>query len=153
MKLTDFLNTDKNLPISGVTSDSRRVKKGYLFAALTGAKIDGSKFIDDAIYHGATIILADKDVTLPKDCPDTVNIINSDNPRQDFAKIAAQFYKLQPENILAVTGTSGKTSTVSFVQQLWHLSGNTQCASLGTLGTRGPGINRYAGLTLSLIHI
>ena len=79
--------------------------------------------------------------------PSSVELIEDGNPRQAFAKIAAKFYKLQPENTVAVTGTSGKTSTVSFVQQLWHLSGIVKCASLGTLGVRGPGINRYGGLT------
>ncbi len=147
MQLIDFLNTDKNLPIDGVTSDSRQVKKNYLFAALSGKKMDGAQFIEDAIHHGASIILAEEGVELPKDAPEYVQIINDKNPRQAFAKIAAKFYQIQPDNIVAVTGTSGKTSTVSFVQQLWHLSGLKACASLGTLGLRGPGMRRYGSLT------
>jgi len=147
LQLIDLINSEEKLPLSGVTSDSRQVKKNYLFAALPGSKLKGSEFIKDAIHHGASIILADKTITLPSDTPDHVKIINSENPRQDFAKIAAKFYKLQPKNIVAVTGTSGKTSTVSFVQQLWHLSGIVKCASLGTLGLRGPGMCRYGSLT------
>ena len=146
MKLIDFLNTDKDLPIDGVTSDSRQVKDNYLFAALQGSKANGAAYIEDAIHHGARIILASEGVNLPKDAEDVV-IINDNNPRQAFAKIAAKFYKLQPKHIVAVTGTSGKTSTVSFVQQLWHRSGITKCASLGTLGLRGPGLKRYGSLT------
>jgi UDP-N-acetylmuramoyl-L-alanyl-D-glutamate--2,6-diaminopimelate ligase len=147
LQFIDFINTDKNLPVSGVTSDSRQVRKNYLFAALTGTKMDGSQFIEDAIHHGASVILADEGVALPESAPDHVQIVNDVNPRQVFAKIAAKFYKIQPENIVAVTGTSGKTSTVSFVQQIWHLSGLTKCASLGTLGLRGPGMRRYGSLT------
>lgn len=147
MQLIDFLNMDEDLPIMGVTSDSRQVKKDYLFAALSGKKMDGAQFIADAIHHGANIILTDEGVELPGDAPEHVQIIHSENPRQAFAKIAAKFYKLQPDNIVAVTGTSGKTSTVSFVQQIWHLSGLKECASLGTLGLRGPGLRRYGSLT------
>lgn len=147
MQLIDLLNSEKDLLIAGLTSDSRQVRKNYLFAALPGSKLTGSQFIEDAIHNGASIILADEGISLPKDTPEHVALIQDKNPRQVFAKLAAKFYKLQPEHIVAVTGTSGKTSTVSFIQQLWHLSGNAQCASLGTLGVRGPGIRRYGSLT------
>ena len=149
MRLTDLIDkTDKDIEISAVTADSRRVKKGSLFAALPGNKVKGSDFIADAIMHGASAILLQKDTEISNDIEQgDVVFIRSENTRKDFAKIVANFYQLQPENIVAVTGTSGKTSTVSFVQQLWHLSGITKCASLGTLGLRGPGINRYGGLT------
>jgi UDP-N-acetylmuramoyl-L-alanyl-D-glutamate--2,6-diaminopimelate ligase len=144
LKLTDFLN-DGLASIKGVTSDSRQVKSGYLFAALPGTKTDGSDYIGDAIRHGATHVLVDDKVKLEK--TENVIFISDANPRQAFSKIVKEFYKLQPENIVAVTGTSGKTSTVTFVQQLWHLSGLTKCASLGTLGVRGPGMMKYGRLT------
>ncbi len=147
MNLIDFIKSDKELPVSGVTSDSRQVKKNYLFAALLGSKANGANFIEDALQHGAKIILAEEGVILPEGSAEDIILINDKNPRQAFTKIAAKFYKMQPKNIVAVTGTSGKTSTVSFVQQLWHLSGITKCASLGTLGLRAPGIKRYGSLT------
>ncbi len=147
MQLTDLLNDNNTFGIEGVTSDSRQVKDNYLFAALPGSKSDGSDYIEDAIRHGARYILAQEGVSLPADNDGDVTLINVDNTRQAFAKIAAKFYKLQPANIVAVTGTSGKTSVVSFVQQIWHLSGIKKCASLGTLGVRGPGMRRYGSLT------
>jgi UDP-N-acetylmuramoyl-L-alanyl-D-glutamate--2,6-diaminopimelate ligase len=147
LQRTDLTDPGKELAISGLTSDSRQVREGYLFAALPGSKTDGTKFIEDAITHGASIILAPEDVSLPDISGADVEIVRSPNPRQDFARIAAKFYKLQPETILAVTGTSGKTSTVSFVQQLWHLSGIKDCASLGTLGLRGPNMRKAGSLT------
>jgi UDP-N-acetylmuramoyl-L-alanyl-D-glutamate--2,6-diaminopimelate ligase len=147
--IDELLNTDMSqaLPFSGVTSDSRKVKEGFLFAALPGSTLDGGKFVDDAINHGARYILVQTGTIKSDAMPDNIHLLEHANPRYAFAKIVAKFYKLQPENIVAVTGTSGKTSTVSFVQQLWHLSGIVSCASLGTLGVRGPGIRRYGALT------
>lgn len=147
MNLTDLINPDTKLPFDGVTSDSRKVQSNYLFAALPGSKAIGSDYIADAVHHGASVILAAEGVELPDGVSKDVILVNDNNPRQAFAKIVAKFYGLQPDNIVAVTGTSGKTSTVSFVQQLWSLSGITKCASLGTLGLSAPGMHRYGTLT------
>lgn len=146
LQVTDFLSNEK-LPVNGVTSDSRQVRKGYLFAALPGSKTSGLDYISDAIQHGASFVLTSKIPEIQSDLFSNIVFIVDSNPRKAFAQIAAKFYKSQPENIVAVTGTSGKTSTVSFVQQLWHLSGNKKCASLGTLGVSGPGLRRYGSLT------
>ncbi|MEM9469100.1 MAG: UDP-N-acetylmuramoyl-L-alanyl-D-glutamate--2,6-diaminopimelate ligase [Pseudomonadota bacterium] len=151
MQLSDLIDKSRiegpaNLNITGVTADSRVVKNGFLFAGLPGSKADGSKFIADAIAHGAKAVLVHAQASLPQ-IPQDVAVIKTENTRQDFAYIASRFYKKQPEHIVAVTGTSGKTSTVSFTQQLWHLSGLKSCASLGTLGISAPGIKRYGRLT------
>lgn len=134
--------------ITGLSADSRQVKRGYLFAAIPGNKGDGRRYIGDAITHGAVAILAPAGTVLPEGAEaEGVVLMTDDNPRQKFAQMAAAFYARQPETIVAVTGTSGKTSSVSFTQQLWHLSGIKSCASLGTLGTRGPNIRKYGGMT------
>ena len=147
MQITELIKTDKEVDITSVTSDSRQAKKGSLFAALPGNKAKGSDFIADAIMHGASAILYGEGEELPKNVDSNIVFIPSKNVRLDFAHVVSKFYKKQPENIVAVTGTSGKTSTVSFVQQLWNLSGIEKCASLGTLGLRAPGLKRYASLT------
>jgi UDP-N-acetylmuramoyl-L-alanyl-D-glutamate--2,6-diaminopimelate ligase len=147
LHLTDLVSAERNVDITGVALDSRQVKKGYLFAALPGSKTDGSKYLEDAATHGAAALLVSEKADLENvDLKDAV-IIRSDNPRRLFSKIAARFYKSQPAHLCAVTGTSGKTSVVSFTQQLWHLSGIKSCASLGTLGVRGPGIYNAGSLT------
>ena len=117
--------------IKGLTSDSRQVSKGYLFAALAGTRYDGRDYIDQAILNGASYILA------PKGTPhrDDVIMIESENPRHDFALLAAEFYEDQPDNIIAVTGTNGKTSVAEFIRQIFEMA-NYKCASLGTLGLR-----------------
>lgn len=144
--LTDLINTDQSIPVEGITSDSRQVRRGYVFAALPGTKVMGHDYIEDAIRHGAAAVLAQPGTKLPEDAHQTV-LVEHANPRQALAQMAAKFYNLQPETIVAVTGTNGKTSTVNFCQQLWHLSGTKSCASIGTLGVRGPGMVRSGSMT------
>lgn len=145
MHLSQLINAGHDVMVDGITADSRQVRPGYLFAALPGNKVDGGKYIDDALMHGASAILAARGTKLPAGAKAT--LIESDNPRKELAYLACEFYKLQPDVIAAVTGTSGKTSTVSFTQQLWNLFGITQSASLGTLGMRAPGMVTSGSLT------
>lgn len=145
MRLSALISNAPDIEIRGLTSDSRQVREGYLFAAIPGNKTDGVLYIEDAIRHGAVAVLAKTGTKFPEGA--SVLLIEDENPRLRLAKIAADYYKIQPDVIVAVTGTSGKTSTVSFTQQLWHLSGLKQCASLGTLGLRGPGLARSGSLT------
>ncbi|UUX52260.1 UDP-N-acetylmuramoyl-L-alanyl-D-glutamate--2,6-diaminopimelate ligase [Nisaea acidiphila] len=128
--------------IAGLTADSRDVKPGYLFAALAGSNLDGRKFITDAVRRGAVAVLAEND-TDPVETD--ITLISDDNPRRRLAVMAARFYGRQPETVAAVTGTSGKTSTVEFVRRIWAALGE-KSASLGTLGittetgSEGPGL-------------
>ncbi len=139
--------TRRPLPveISGLTADSRAVKPGYLFAALPGVKSDGRSFIGQAIRNGAAAILAPSGTVL-ENAPAHVSLVESAEPRRAFALMAAAFYARQPETIVAVTGTSGKTSTVQFARQIWQHLGR-QAAALGTIGIVAPGFERYGSLT------
>ncbi|MCB1782441.1 MAG: UDP-N-acetylmuramoyl-L-alanyl-D-glutamate--2,6-diaminopimelate ligase [Alphaproteobacteria bacterium] len=116
---------------AGLTQDSRTVKPGYLFAAFPGASDDGREYIPQALGAGASAILAKIGTKLP--AGSTAELIESGNPRRAFAQMAAEFYGEQPERIVAVTGTNGKSSTVYFAQQLWQALGE-KSAFLGTLG-------------------
>jgi UDP-N-acetylmuramoyl-L-alanyl-D-glutamate--2,6-diaminopimelate ligase len=128
--------------IAGLTADSRLVQPGYLFAALPGRRDDGRRFIADALKRGAVAILGAPGLA---ERPG-VALLESDNPRQALAKLAARFYGRQPRHIAAVTGTSGKTSVVAFARQLWTQLGRP-AASLGTLGIVAPAFTRYGSLT------
>lgn len=132
--------------LQGLTSDSREVRPGYLFAALPGSRADGRTFILDAIQAGASAVLAPAGTMLPPGAAGKVALITDENPRRRFALMAAEFYGAQPETIAAVTGTSGKTSTVSFARQMWEHLGR-KAASLGTLGITAPGMESYGALT------
>lgn len=128
-----------------MTQDSRQVRPGWLFAALSGSRQDGHIYIIDAIRHGATHLLVQRGMEVPPEASGLV-VLESDNPRHDLSLMAAQFYASQPEHIVAVTGTNGKTSTVHFTQQLWQ-SQNIHSASLGTLGVRGDGVVKTGSMT------
>jgi UDP-N-acetylmuramoyl-L-alanyl-D-glutamate--2,6-diaminopimelate ligase len=134
-----------HLDIAGVTADSRAVVPGDLFAALPGSRADGRTFIADAVKRGAVAILAPQGTVWPSGVPSRP-IITDPEPRRCLAKIAAVLAGPQPETVVAVTGTNGKTSTVEFTRQLWASAG-VKAASLGTLGLIAPGFEPGPGLT------
>jgi UDP-N-acetylmuramoyl-L-alanyl-D-glutamate--2,6-diaminopimelate ligase len=134
--------------IRGLTADSRLVKPGFLFAALSGSRVDGRGFVDDAVARGAVAVLTDEPARfagLPlRDPP--VYIYFDANPRRRLARMAARFHAPQPETMVAVTGTNGKTSVSVFTRQIWKHLG-LRAASLGTIGIVGPGFEQLGSLT------
>jgi UDP-N-acetylmuramoyl-L-alanyl-D-glutamate--2,6-diaminopimelate ligase len=134
--------------IRGLSLDSRRVEPGFVFAALPGTRTDGKKFVDDAVARGAVVILTDDpksyDALTRREPP--VTIVGDPNPRRRVARMAARFYRPQPETVAAVTGTNGKTSVTVFTRQLWEGLG-LPAASLGTIGIVAPGFARPSSLT------
>lgn len=152
MRLIDLMNGDKpadaaiaaglDIDIQGLTADSRQVRPGYLFAALPGTKEDGSTFISDAIGRGARAVLAPAGIALDSPVP----VIADANPRLRLARMAARFFGQQPENVVAVTGTNGKTSVADFTRQIWTRLGR-KAASMGTLGVIAPDLPSSKGLT------
>ncbi|WP_350334959.1 UDP-N-acetylmuramoyl-L-alanyl-D-glutamate--2,6-diaminopimelate ligase [Coralliovum pocilloporae] len=142
--VSDSVSIEGNadVEISTITSDSRVVETGALFAALPGTQVDGMRFVGDAIAAGANCVLAPE----IGEVPSGPTVLRSDDVRRDFALMAARFFAPQPETVVAVTGTSGKTSVASFVRQIW-LSAKLKAASVGTLGIVSPNGDVYGGLT------
>lgn len=135
MRLSDLLNIDAGpellrRDITGLTADSRAVKDGYLFAALSGTQVDGRRFIPSALEKGAQAILVEKGSAVD---PSGAYIHAVDNPRKELAILSRRFFGEPPETIVGVTGTNGKTSVAHFVQAIWSEMG-IKGASLGTLG-------------------
>ena len=130
--------------VCGVTADSREVRPGWLFAALPGTRVDGNRYISEAIERGAVAVLARPGTRLPETDHQACLITHSE-PRWCLARIAARFHRAQPERIACVTGTDGKTSVTEFIRQLWQATGKP-AASIGTLGLTtsrgqtGPGL-------------
>jgi len=131
------------IDIAGLSADSRKIKSGFLFIAITGAKADGAHFAKQAAVAGAAVVVAEQ---RPDGLPPTVGFIQVDNARRALALAAAKFYLRQPQTIAAVTGTSGKTSVAAFTRQIWSTLG-FQAASIGTVGVVAPKGERYGSLT------
>jgi UDP-N-acetylmuramoyl-L-alanyl-D-glutamate--2,6-diaminopimelate ligase len=132
--------------VAGVTADSRAVKPGYVFAALTGTRTDGSKFITQAIASGAVAVLlsAGHEPAVALGVP----LLFAPEPRRALAQMAALFYALRADapHVVAVTGTNGKTSVAEFTRQIFAHLGR-QAASLGTIGVVKPDGAVYGSLT------
>jgi UDP-N-acetylmuramoyl-L-alanyl-D-glutamate--2,6-diaminopimelate ligase len=150
MKLADFASIlpaapvlPADLEVTGVTSDSRAVRPGVIFVAVPGSKADGSVFAADAERRGAAVVIAGIGASLGSV---VVPVMKVDDPRLVLAQLAARFYGAQPATMVAVTGTSGKTSVASFTRQIWEQAGFA-AASIGTTGVIAPGRNDYGSLT------
>ncbi len=130
-----------DIAITGLTSDSRAVGAGDLFAALPGTLADGRDYIENALENGAAAVLS-----LPGLADMPVPYVAVKNPRKLYAQIAARLYPQQPKTIIALTGTNGKSSTIEFLRQIWDYAGfNAAC--FGTLGvTRNGGVTRKGGV-------
>jgi UDP-N-acetylmuramoyl-L-alanyl-D-glutamate--2,6-diaminopimelate ligase len=149
MKLRDLFSADARmdsraaaLEIRGIAMDSRAVKSGDLFFALSGSKTDGARFIDAAIAAGAVAIAGDH----PPPGEHSLPFVVTRNPRRALALAAAKFFPRQPATIAAVTGTSGKTSVAAFARQIWLRLGHAS-ASIGTIGLVSPKRTIYGSLT------
>ncbi len=125
--------------ITGLAVDSREVKDGFLFAALPGTRVHGAEFIQYALRMGAVAVLTDaQGAEIAQDAltaHDAVLIVAED-PRQTLAYTAALWFGAQPETMVAVTGTNGKTSVASFTRQIWMALG-FDAVNLGTTGIEG----------------
>jgi UDP-N-acetylmuramoyl-L-alanyl-D-glutamate--2,6-diaminopimelate ligase len=116
-----------------------------VFAALPGVRSDGRAFIADAVARGAAAILAPEGTAWPAEVP-TRSLITAPDPRRALALMSAAFYGAQPECVVAITGTNGKTSSVDFLRQIWRDAGR-KAASLGTLGLIAEGLPPGPSLT------
>lgn len=119
--------------ITAVTADSRTTGPGTLFVAVPGVKQDGRAFIPAAVSAGAVAVMAPAGTEVPAGAV----FVPVPDCRLALARMAAVLAGPQPERIVAVTGTNGKTSTVDFIRQIRKNMG-FQAASFGTLGLIAP---------------
>lgn len=132
-----------DLEVTGLSADSRQVRPGVIFFALAGSKADGSTYAADAASRGAAAVVAGKGTAVSGL---SIPVLAVDDPRQALALSAARFFGRQPETMVAVTGTAGKTSVAAFTRQIWEQVGYA-AASIGTTGVVAPGRNEYGSLT------
>jgi UDP-N-acetylmuramoyl-L-alanyl-D-glutamate--2,6-diaminopimelate ligase len=132
--LSDIPEALAGREITGISADSRAVTPDMVFFALTGAKTDGLVFAPQAVERGAVAIVGER---APAGPIASAAFIEVPDVRSALAQASARIYPRQPEVIVAVTGTSGKTSVADFVRQIWAALG-AKAASLGTLGVVAP---------------
>ncbi len=136
MLLKDYIpNVDtkiRNIFFSGISFDSSKVKKNNIFFAIKGNKIDGNNFIPAVIKKGCKIIITEK--KNKKSYNGTI-IIHTKNIRKLLAEVSFKIYDKKPKNLIAITGTNGKSSIADFYYQILKLN-NKKVASIGTLGVK-----------------
>ena len=130
-----FRNLNKNykkLFFSGISFNTKNIKKDHIFFAIKGLNIDGNKYIPIAIKKGSRIIVSERKI---KNQIRGVLYIHTKNIRKLLAETAFKIYNKKPKNLIAVTGTNGKSSVADFYYQILKLS-NKKVASIGTLGVK-----------------
>src|SRR5208282_43654 len=133
------------LKVRSIAYDSRKVTAGGMFFALHGEKLDGVKFVSDALGRGASVVASEEArlVGFPKELTWVELLPGSE--RRDLARAAASFYH-QPATALklvGVTGTNGKTTTTFLVDSILKAAGLTG-GLIGTIGYRTPQGSRPA---------
>ena len=118
---------------NGIAFDSNLVKKNYIFFAIKGNNLDGNKFIKDAIKNGSKIIVSEK---VKERFENNILYLKNKNPRKLLAEFAAKLNNQRPNNLVAVTGTNGKSSIANFYYQILKLN-KKRVSSIGTLGIDG----------------
>ena len=125
--------------ITGLSVDSREVKDGHLFAAMPGTRVHGGEFIQYALRMGAAAVLTDAagaEIASEELAASHAALILAEDPRQALAFTSALWFGAQPQNMVAVTGTNGKTSVASFTRQIWEVLGRS-AVNVGTTGVEG----------------
>ena len=115
---------------NGINFNSKKCKKGDIFFAIKGNNANGNIYIKDAINRGAKIIISDQKFQGYKG---DVLFIQNKNPRKLLSEFCCKIYKAKPANLIAVTGTNGKSSIANFFFQILK-NNNIKVASIGTLG-------------------
>ena len=154
MYLKDYFSNLKkkyyNYSFSGIASQSSKIKKNFIFFAIKGNKYDGHDFISEAIKNGAKIIIHEKRFT---GIENKILFINSKNIRKLLAEVSFKINPKIPKNLIAVTGTNGKSSISDFYYQILKLN-KIKVASIGTLGIKkNNSIKILANTTMDPINL
>ena len=122
----------QKINIKELSLDSRQVKNNYLFFAVNGTEFNGEDYIISAIRKGAKAIVCDVNCKKSKK---KIPIIKVKNIKKTISNACKTFYKAKPKNIIAVTGTNGKSSVAEFYHQILS-DQKIPVASIGTLGVK-----------------
>ena len=141
MRLCDLADVENDSEVTGFAIDHRKVTKGNIFGAFSGAVFNGEDFIPAAVERGAVAVVA-----RPQAKVEGAAHLADERPRRLFAQLASKYFSPYPDTVAAVTGTNGKTSTVEMTRQIWRMLGQ-RSASIGTLGVTTSDEQVKTGLT------
>ena len=132
MRIEEIIELIERNKISGISSNSRLIGRGFIFVAVKGAKEDGSKFIDEALSRGARFVVYDSRVRAAHYGPLAVFIKVKDT-RLALARLAVSFYKNPSSKVkvIGITGTNGKTTVTYLLEALLKEAG----LNPGVIGT------------------
>ncbi len=135
--LSEIVNyyIDKDIMVSGLKDDSRKVNPGDLFFACKGALVDGRNFINEAVQNGAVAILCEDAIPAKLSLSSNIPIIVVNDLRLKLGHLAARFYDYPAKKLtmIGVTGTNGKTTITQYLALTLSKLG-ISCAVIGTLG-------------------
>lgn len=134
----------RDVLVSGLSTDSRRVGPGHLFVALRGSRTDGHSFVEDAVRRGASAVMVER-------LPETVlavPVVVVDDARKAMAAAAASFYDhpVRTLTLVGITGTNGKTTTSLLVESILAHAG-MRVGVIGTLGYRWGAVKEKTDMT------
>ena len=132
--LDEALAIVRKFPGRNIATDSRKVKKGDIFVAVSGVNVEGKDFIPGAVANGAEVVIYSG--TLPEVLPQ-VNYIEVSDSRQIVSYLYKAFYDLPDDavKLYAVTGTNGKTTSAYLLNTILHNCG-VQCGLFSTIEYR-----------------
>ena len=131
-KVLKNINTKyKSIKFKNIRFNSKECKPNDIFFAISGNEVNGNNYIKNAINKGAKIIVSD--LKFEGFDNNKVLFVRSKNTRNSLAEAASKIYYQKPKNIIAITGTNGKTSVANFYYQILTLN-NKKAATIGTLG-------------------
>ena len=125
------------IEIEGLESNSKNVKKGYLFVAIKGFSTDGHQYVESAIENGATAIMIEEGCDLKNlKIPEDITVIMTKNTREGLAITASNFYgnPSRKFKLIGVTGTKGKTTTTFMIKEILEKAGK-KVGLVGTIAT------------------
>ena len=133
-------NGNLDIEIEGIESNSKNVKNGYMFVAISGFNSDGHDYIQNAIENGATVVVAENIKKINKDSlPNNVTLIIAENTREFLALSSCNFYNNPSKKfkLIGITGTKGKTTTTFMIKEILEKAGK----KVGLIGTVATYIN------------
>lgn len=142
-RLNELFDIDNDMKIYSIHSDSRYVRPYSVFFCIEGLSVDGHRYVEDAIFQGAKVIVHTKDIPYR----DHIIYIKVEDALEELNRVANIFYDYPSKKMhtIAVTGTSGKTIVASLVKGI--MDNYCKAAYMGTISLEYDGIKEQCPYT------